>query len=510
MAGKRRPPEPPQAETGPSSRPWRREQSFKAGPGLKIIGIGVLILLMGIPVSLVGFITSDRNHDARNAIHQTADQWGGAAQVLQGPWLIVPHRVSRIKKITTRRRDCVGTDNDCLEERNETIKVLKHLVFAPETLSGVTGMQSRELKRGIHKVPVYEADTTITGRFKALDPKSVTAQETTEILWDQAFMSLVVGDQRTFSERAVLTWDGKPVAFEPGVIPQSGHRVKRAGIHAPVHGLKQGSDHSFTVTLKMKGGLSLALMPRGQDISWKATSNWPDPSFSGRFLPVTRDVTKDGFSATWSLPNVARAPQVTENVRKLEEAFASEPAVTSLSGYTTIHANGSDFSVSLHQPIDNYSLINRALKYALLFIGLVFLTLFLLEMASGGKPIHPIQYLFVGLANAVFYLLLLALSENIGFAAAYGVSSTATALLIGLYVWAVLSTLKQTMVVVTALGTIYGLLWVILNLQDFALMVGAIVIFTALAISMYATRKIDWYGKASPSPVDGTPSPAPA
>ena len=484
----------------------------KTGPALKVIGIAFLILLMGVPVSLIGFTTSDRNHEARNAIHQTANQWGGASQVLQGPWLIVPHDVSRVKKITTRRRDCKGSDDDCIEERNEIIKVRKHLVFAPETLNGVTELTGRELKRGIHKVPVYDASTTITGRFRALDAKQATGQETTEVLWDQAYIAMAVSDQRTFKDKAVLIWDGAKVAFEPGVTPQSAQPVKRAGIHAPLTGLKQGSAHGFTITLQQKGGLAFGLAPRGQDIAWQMTSNWADPSFGGRFLPASREVTKDGFSAEWSLPNVARTPQRNQNVQKLEAVFNQIRMPSTVYGYSAHGTSSAEMTVRLLQPIDNYSLINRALKYALLFIGLVFLTLFLLELAAGGKPIHPVQYLFVGLANAVFYLLLLAFSESIGFAPAYGVASTATSLLVGLYVWAVLSTLKHTMIVVAALITIYGLLWTILNLQDFALMVGSVIVFTALAIAMYATRRIDWYGgKPTSPPVDeNSPPPLPA
>ncbi len=505
---------PPQSAPANPTPPVRRMRPMKVGPGLKIIGVAILVLLMGIPVSLIGFVTSDRNREARNAIHNTADQWGGAAQVLQGPWLIVPHKVSRVKKITTRRRDCTGSDNDCLEERNEIIKITKHLVFAPKRLDGETKLASRELKRGIHKVPVYDAETTITGTFAPLDAKKATARETSEPLWDQAYLSLAVSDQRTFKDKATLTWNDTTVAFEPGVVPQSNEPVKRPGIHAPLTGLKQGAAPKFTIVLKQKGGLNFGLAPHGQDIAWAMTSNWPDPSFGGLFLPVKRDVTQDGFSATWSLPNVARAPQVTQNVKKLDSVFAEARIYNAFQTYTSHAASGThgvDIAVKLHQPIDNYSLINRALKYALLFIGLVFLTLFLLEMAAGGKPIHPIQYLFVGLANAVFYLLLLAFSENVGFAPAYAVASTATSLLIGLYVWAVLSTLKRTMIVVAALIVIYGLLWTILNLEDFALMVGSIIVFAALAISMYATRKVDWYRKATPPKVDEElPSPQPA
>jgi inner membrane protein len=484
---------------------------IKTGPGLKIIGVAILVLLMGIPVSLIGFVTSDRNREARNAIHSTADQWGGASQVLQGPWLIVPHKVSHVKKITTRRAGCKGSDDECLEERNEIIKVTKHLVFAPQRLDGETKLASRELKRGIHKVPVYDAETTITGTFAPLDARKATARETSEPQWDQAYLTLAVSDQRTFKDKATLTWDNTTVAFEPGVVPQSSEPVKRAGIHAPLTDLKQGAAPRFTIVLKQKGGLNFGLAPRGQDIAWTMTSNWPDPSFGGRFLPATREVSKDGFSATWSLPNVARAPQVTQNIKKLEGVFGEARIYDNFITYPSYPAGGThgvDIAVKLHQPIDNYSLINRALKYALLFIGLVFLTLFLLEMAAGGKPIHPIQYLFVGLANAVFYLLLLAFSENIGFAPAYAVASSATALLIGLYVWAVLSTLKRTMIVVAALIVIYGLLWTILNLEDFALMVGSIIVFAALAISMYATRKVDWYGRSqSPKVDEAIPSP---
>ena len=501
------PPEPGPARPAPPGR----LRPMKTGPGLKIIGVAILVLLMGIPVSLIGFVTSDRNRDARNAIHSTANQWGGASQVLQGPWLIVPHKVSRVKKITTRRAGCKDTDDACLEVRNEIIKITKHLVFAPQRLDGETKLASRELKRGIHKVPVYDAETLITGTFAPLDAAKATARETSEPQWDQAFLTLAVSDQRTFKDKATLTWNGNSIAFEPGVVPQSGDPINRAGIHAAVTGLKQGATPTFTMTLKLKGGLNFGLAPRGQDIAWTMTSNWPDPSFGGQFLPATREISKDGFSATWSLPNVARSPQVTQNVKKLESIFGEARIYENFMPYASHAAGGThgvDIAVKLHQPIDNYSLINRALKYALLFIGLVFLTLFLLEMAAGGKPIHPIQYLFVGLANAVFYLLLLAFSENIGFAPAYAVASTATSLLIGLYVWAVLSTLNRTMIVVAALIVIYGLLWTILNLEDFALMVGSIIVFTALAISMYATRKVDWYGKTPPPKVDeGLPSP---
>jgi inner membrane protein len=214
----------------------------------------------------------------------------------------------------------------------------------------------------------------------------------------------------------------------------------------------------------------------GEETGIVAKGNWPHPSFQGNFLPVAREISAQGFTASWKVPHLARnLPQ-------------AQPAPDNLIG----GLSQASFGVSFYQPVNFYQLVERALKYAILFIGLAFLSFFLIETLSGSR-IHGVQYLLIGAAQVVFYLLLLSLAEQIGFDLAYLWAAGATVVLISAYAWSAFKQSSRALVVFAVLSTLYALLFLLLKQEDYALVIGAAAAFAAIAVTMFVTRNVDWY-----------------
>ncbi|HTV20420.1 MAG TPA: cell envelope integrity protein CreD, partial [Polyangiaceae bacterium] len=291
-------------------------------------------------------------------------------------------------------------------------------------------------------------------------------------------------DIRGISTGLELTWDGASVPFEPGATSSL-----PSGVHAQLPALvsKQANTLSFAIALSLQGTGDFQVTPVGRESRVRLSSNWPHPSFVGEFLPREREVSDAGFDASWqtsffatNLENVASAcPEFT----------AGNPACAELMSR--------HFGVSFIDPIDHYLKSERATKYAFLFIGLTFAAFFLLEVLRRFS-VHPIQYGLVGLALAVFFLLLLSLSEHVGFALAYLVSAAACVALIAYYVLHVVKSRGLGAVFAAALCALYGMLYAILSAEDYALLMGSLVVFGVLGAIMVLTRQVNWaqFGKA--------------
>jgi len=275
--------------------------------------------------------------------------------------------------------------------------------------------------------------------------------------------------------------NGQVIAFRPGlgpnIIPPSASNglMGISGIHVPVvvdgHG-----DLTLDTSVTLRGSREISILPLGRRTTTHIESAWANPSFFGSFLPTSREVGDKGFKASWVIPYLARG---------FGQSFTDASA--SLSGIT-----GSAFGVRFYQPVDHYQLVGRSLKYAILFVALAFLTFFVIETVSLQR-LHAVQYTLVGSAQVLFYLLLLSLSEHVGFAWAYLTGAVATIGLTTLYAWAAFKSPLRAGILGAILTALYGLLYVILNAEDYALLIGALVLFAALAATMYVTRRIDWY-----------------
>jgi inner membrane protein len=307
------------------------------------------------------------------------------------------------------------------------------------------------------------------------------------VRWRDAAFVLGLSGVAGLKEAAVLKIAGAPdIAFAPSVGFPSTHLT---GIHAKLAGGggtpppdrdQPPQPFAFTVDLSFNGSVSLSVAPVARETRVSLGSDWPHPSFAGAFLPDERQVTAAGFTAMWRIPHLARS---------VPEAWSlAEGGLERLQPFA--------FGVNMIDPVDFYSLVNRAAKYGIMFVALAFMAVFCLELASG-RRVHPVQYLFTGLALVLFYVLLLSLAEHLGFARAYVIAAVATGTMLAVYVGAVMSSLARGLMMLVVFAATYAMLYLILQLEDYALLAGAILGFLALTGVMFGTLRVDWSGASA-------------
>jgi len=324
---------------------------------------------------------------------------------------------------------------------------------------------------------VYLADLQFKGEFEFAALQPLLDRPGVTYLWHESRLRLPVSEVRSLREVSVASFAGQTVKLGPA---QPG--VYR-GIEARVDltELAKTASAAFEFHTVTAGSRDLSLLPLGSTTTLAMHSNWPHPSFHGAFLPAERTITADGFDARW---------QVLELNRSYRQAFSEEEVDESA-------LQQSAFGVAVYQAVDVYQRSERAVKYALLFIALTFLTFFAWEQITR-NPLHPLQYLMIGLALSIFYLLLIALAEHISFAAAYLSAAVALVALIGVYVAGALRSSLRGAVAGVAMSGVYALLYALVLSEDYALLLGAIVLFVALAAVMLVTRRVDWYRLGRP------------
>lgn len=421
------------------AEPTRRpKEPFPGRTTLKLIVIATLAAVLLIPLSLLRPIVDERREARDGAVADIQGRWG-AKQVLFGPVLVLP--------LATPGRVAY--------------------VF-PEELEIDGKLVPDRRARGIYDAVVYTAAVKISGTFVRPDARDLGV-EPGQLRWDEAYLSLSVPDLRGVDDAVILTWDQKPTPLLPG----ARFDPWLSGLHAPV--APPAGKVSFALDLSLRGSRGLYFVAAGARTQATLRSSWPHPSFDGSFLPATRAVDDGGFTATW---------RTSQYGLKMARAGVAPPAVTDV--------DASLFGVELMLGIDTYRSVERATKYGVLFIALLFLSFFLFEVLAGAR-IHPVQYGMVGLALAVFFLLLLALSEVVVFAAAYAIAAGATTAAISLYTVSVLKTGRRSLAIAGKLCASFALLYVILQAEDYALLAGSVTLFGALAATMALTRRVAWY-----------------
>jgi inner membrane protein len=434
------------------------------GPGLKFLLVAAITLVMAVPLYFTYTILTDRQDYARTAAADIERGWGGA-QTLSGPLLAVPYSLSQ----TTFATDGTGS----------TIDARHVAIFLPQTLTADIDSKTTAKARGIFDVNVYTATVAMKGKFQRPDFAKLGLTPTA-IAWDQAMLLMPIGDLHGLSENVALRWDTlrQAIDFSPGlsIIPLS-------GISARVPLNAEANEIPFDLTVKLRGTRQLMLAATAGETIVSAHGNWPHPSFQGNFLPASHEITAQGFKAHWRVPHLARnLPQASRNADTLAQGLAA-----------------ASFGVSFVQPVNFYLLVERALKYAMMFIGFVFLSFFLIETMSGAR-IHGVQYLLIGGAQVVFYLLLLSFAEQAGFDVAYLIAASATVLLISGYGLSALKSWSNGAIVFGVLSVLYTLLFMLLKQEDHALVVGACAAFAAIAVTMYVTCNVDWYRSLPSTP----------
>lgn len=444
-----------------------------AGWGGKALLVCLLALLMAIPGLFVLALVHDRAHRSETVVAEVSHMKGGAQQVL-GPLIVAPYVIPPAAAGEEARYGWY--------------------VLSPDTGVATAKVASSTLRRGIFNVPVYEATVEIDAAFPAVPvAPSVPAGATVD--WSRARVVLGFSDLRggKLDPAGVVTGPNGPaqLAFapasgmnlgRPGRATDSGEAVPDGGsfglMSAPAASLLAGG--SFRTRLVFTGARRLSIMPFARSTRVTVTGDWPDPGFDGGFSPTVRQVSNAGFKADWSVPFMARG-------------LAAEGPSDAVS---LLELGRKDLGVSFVPANNPYQFVMRALKYAVMFVGLVFLTFFVFEALSG-RRLHAAQYVLIGLAQMVFYLLLLSLSEYVGFDYGFGIAAVATVLLIGLYAGAAFKAARYRIQAIVVFSLVYGLIYLLMRLEDFALLAGSVAAFTGLTAAMWLTRNIDWYGGKS-------------
>lgn len=443
--------------------------------GLRFLAVAFLVLLMSIPLGLVSDVVSDRARYSEQTVAAISREWGGA-QLISGPVLVVP-----VTEDVTRTERRLAVDSTTGQSRRdedgrliyELVEEVETQTRAPvflyaETLEAGVEMSSQTRKRGVFDVPVYAAEAELSFDFA---PERITSILTGNEVpdWEAAEVRVHLTSNRGLRGEARLEAGGASLPLDPIGTGQDG-----AGIAAETGDPRE--IEGYLLRLGVNGAQSFGLAATGRLTRFELKSDWPDPSFAGTFLPDASTIDEAGFLASWTVPHLAR----------------SLPAV-SREPLDHLARKAATMDVRFLTPNDFYQKAWRASRYGLLFISMTFLTILLIERGRE-TPIHPVQYLMVGVAQAIFVLLMVSYAEQIGFGAAYALSAGATIGLITLYAVTGMRFGRRAWALGGVLTVVYGVLFLVLRSTDYALLAGSTLAFLALGGTMWATRHEVWHG----------------
>ena len=435
------------------------KQSFLQRNALffKAAVIFILVLILLIPTSMIESLIHERENRKNEAVNEVSQKWGNE-QTLLGPVLTIPYYKYYKEK-----------DNNYNTEKLVKKKEYYHILPTDLKIKGDVLPETRH--RGIFDVVLYVTDVKATGTFKGIDLSRLDVPAS-DVLLNQAFLNFGLSDLRGIEEQIELTWNKEKVFFNPGTLTDD---ISNSGVHAFVEldSLTEEKVYSFNFDVQFKGSEELKFAPVGKVTEVELTSIWSNPSFDGAFLPDSHTVSEKGFNASWKILHLNRDyPQSWQN--------------------GDYKINSSAFGVNLRLPIDHYQKTFRSAKYAILFIALTYLIFFFIEVLNK-KYVHPIQYILVGLALCLFYTLLLSFAEHSSYTIAYVIAMTMTVGLITTYASFIFKSKPLTLMLGGILTILYGFIYIIIQQQDYALLMGSIGLFLILALVMYFSRQIDWY-----------------
>lgn len=437
--------------------------SLRQSQTLRVVTVAVLVLVLLIPIAMIRGLVAEREERRASAVQDVSSKWGELQQVV-GPFLVVPYAVNV---------ESLENGKPVLIQRRTA-----HAVFLADTLVTRATLKAESRSRGIYRVPVYRMNLLVTGRFSRPDFSKLGIVPAA-VEWDRAQLVLGVADTRAIQEHSAVRWNGADVRMLPG---SGSFAASLTGIHAVVGFAGDASHIAFSLPLTLNGSQGAYFTPFGESSVVELDSNFPHPSFQGNWLPVERSVDEAGFTARWSVPFLGRS---------FPQAWSSDDALE-----IDAVAGQARFGVDLVDPVDHYRMAERSAKYAGVFILLTFAILWLFEVRAGVR-VHPVQFLMLGGALCLFYLLLLSLSEHMPFIAAYAIACVAVIGMVAAYGLNVLGNVKRALTIGSVVALLYGYLYVLLVNEDYALLIGSTGLFLILAVLMYATRKVDWYSVGS-------------
>ena len=438
-------------------------------PGFKLFLAGIVAVVLIIPLVMTYALVYDREQQSRTAQASITEGWGGA-QTITGPLLVIPfiENVTRSETVDGR-------------SRNTVTQMRRELYVSPTRQAIESAIDPDRKGYAIYESVVYETDISGSALFALPEDLARHGVRREALLFDQAELRFGVSDPRGLKDGSSVTVAGEAAQLQPGNGPAV---TGGSGFSTFIDWSGEGS---LTVEwgYGLRGSESLQLVPRGGETEWHVTSPWPHPSFAGGFLPDSREISDAGFVASYDgITNLAlgRALVSTEDDRDAQMA-----------------------SIALVDPVDLYSQVDRAVKYGFLFIGFTFVAFLMFDIV-GGARVASAEYLLTGAGLVLFFVMLLAFAEIVGFAFAYLIAAAAIIGLLTAYSAAVLGTWRRAGFIGAMLTALYALLYVLLNLETYSLLIGSLLLFAALAGIMFATRRVDWsaVGKSEDEAI-GTP-----
>lgn len=448
-------------------------------PGIKLLFAVLIGAALIVPLVFVYALVGDRQSQSRVAQDSITAGWGGT-QTVSGPVLVIPYKVDRVE---TEMVNNVPV--------TRTVRVRDELFLSSASQSIDTVLSPEKRRKSIYESVIYKAQMSGKARFELPDDLVRHGVKSQDLLLDQAELRFGVSDPRGLQSDAKVTISGKQMKLQPGKgVASSGN----SGFYGFLDwdGAKALEiDWSYG----LRGSRLIAMVPRGGNTDWTVSSPWPHPSFGGSFLPESKNISDGGFKAKFSVPNLALGQSL---VLKQDPG----PPVVRNDGYAGISASAQRYggadkgpsmaaTIGLIEPVDLYSQVDRSVKYGFLFIGFTFLAFLMFDIV-GGARVAAAEYLLTGAGLVLFFVLLLAFAEVIGFALAYIIASAAIIGLVTAYSAAVLGSWRRAGFIGALLLGLYALLYVLLSLEAWSLMIGSVLLFLALAGVMYATRAVDW------------------
>lgn len=431
---------------------------------LRIVVIALLVLLMLIPLMMVYNIVNERGARQQTILADIASTWG-QYQILNGPILVIPYvdHLINMDTVTDKNGETKTVTQDVFKDRTA--------IILPSNLNINVNLREEARHRGIYKTQVYTADINLNGHF---DYASLINEQNQRrrYQWDKARLLIGLSDTKAITENSQLIWNDKQIALTPGTRLST---LIPSGFSAPLKALaldELNSQHSFKLQLNIKGNQGFQFTPLGKTTQVHITSTWPHPSFQGNLLPTEYEVTQEGFSAKWNIPHLARS--YPQQWIMQDENYALNELVA---------------GVDLFEPVSLYSKTSRAVKYGIMFIVMTFLSLLIFEIVSRTR-LHLLQYMVIGVALSLFYLILLSLAEHIRFLYAYLAASSVTIITISLYALAVLKAKWHSLMMLVLLASLYSVLYLLLQMEDYALLFGSMVLLLTITTVMYVTRNL--------------------
>jgi len=449
--------------------------SGERSPGVKLILVGLVGALLIIPLAMVYWLVSDRQHQARIAQDSITAGWAGA-QVVAGPLLVVPYTATRVTNEVV--------DGKTVTRRTQSRELL---YISPSEQSLDTEIDPEVRSRGIiHQSVVYDAAIKGSARFTLPEDLGRLGIEREQLLLDEALIQLPISDPRGLQTDARLRLGNEPLDLRPGL----GNSQSGTGVHAFLD-WSQAQDVALDFTYALRGSSAFSMVPRGEETNFTVRSSWPHPSFSGDFLPSDndREETAEGFNASWSISNLALGQSLVRTDQPGLPYVSDDPSGAVYADEGNAHEEVA--TIRLMEPVDLYKRVERSLKYGFLFIGFTFLAFLMFDIVAGAR-VASAEYLLTGAGLILFFVMLLAFAEMIGFAFAYVVASAAIIGLLTSYSAAVLGGWRRAGFIAALLAGLYAVLYVLLNLEAWSLVIGSLMLFFALAGVMYATRNIEW------------------